>query len=477
MSAYAYDLVVIGAGSAGMVAGEVAAKMGVRCALVERSRIGGDCLWTGCIPSKALIASAKAAHLMRHAAEFGLPPTSPAIDTAAVWDRIRRIQREIAQTDDHPQKFAEAGVDVIPGDARLVDGHHAQVGDRRISTRFILLAPGSRPVAPPIDGLEDAGYLTSESLFEQERAPRSLLIIGGGPVAVEMAQAHQRLGVRVTMLEVLDRILAREEPALADELSVLLQDDGIDVLVNVRLTKAAAGSEGRTLRGTVAGVDRVWTAEQILVAAGRKPNIEGLGLEQAGVKVGPHGVIVDGALRTSVPSVYACGDVAGRYLFTHSAGAEAAVALRNMFFPGTKRAPALIPWATFTEPELAHVGMTSEEARAQLGQRNVRVFRWRLAHNDRARAEGSAEGEIVVVTDSKFRILGAHILAPGAGDMIGEFVLAMDKGLRLTPDIANLVHVYPTYATSISQVAAEATYGQLGRPFLRTLRRLYARLG
>lgn len=211
------------------------------------------------------------------------------------------------------------------------------------------------------------------------------------------------------------------------------------------------------------------------MAAGRKPNIEGLGLEEAGVRTGPRGVVVDSKLRTSVDSVYACGDVAGRFLFTHSAAAEAVVALRNMFFPGTKDAPGVIPWATFTEPELAHVGTTSDEAGQALGKSNVRVYRWSLSHNDRARTEQSTEGEIVVVTDAKFKILGAHILAPGAGDLLGQFTMAIENGARLTPDFGNLVQIYPTISTSFSQVAAEATYSQLKKPFLQTVRRVYSR--
>jgi pyruvate/2-oxoglutarate dehydrogenase complex dihydrolipoamide dehydrogenase (E3) component len=475
MTRYDYDLIVVGVGSAGMVAGEVAPKFGVRCARGERARVGGDCLWTGCVPSKALIASAKAAHAMRTAGEFGLAAAQPDIDTAAVFARVRRIQQEIADTDDNPKKYTDAGVDLIYGEARLLDGHTVAVGERRITSKFILLATGSRAAAPPIEGIADAGYLTSENLFEQERAPSSLLIVGGGPIAIEMAQAHHRLGVRVTVLQRAARILERDEPALADALLALLRAEGIEINVNVEIASASTSADGKTLHGAVEGEPRSWAADQILVAAGRKPNIEGLGLDAAGVKTGPRGVIVDAKLRTSVESVYACGDVAGRFLFTHSAGAEAVTAIRNMFFPLSKDAPELIPWATFTEPELAHVGLTSVEAREQLGD-DVRVFEWALSHNDRARAEGAEGGRIIAVTDAKFRVLGAHILAPGAGDMIGQFTMAIANGQRLTPDFGNLVQVYPTITTAFSQLAAEATYGQLGRPFLQTVRKLYGRL-
>lgn len=253
MTAYQFDVVVIGVGSAGMTAGEIAPKMGVKCAMIERARVGGDCLWTGCVPSKALIASAKTAHTMRTAGEFGLPAASPEIDTAPVFDRLHRIQHDIAETDDNPKKYVDAGVEMIYGDARLIDGHTVAVGDRRVTAEFILLATGSRAIVPAILGLEDAGYLTSETLFEQERASRSLLIVGGGPIAIEMAQAHHRLGVLVTVLQRGPRILERDESALAEKLLALLRAEGISIELDVVLESASAGDGGKTLTGTVRG--------------------------------------------------------------------------------------------------------------------------------------------------------------------------------------------------------------------------------
>ncbi len=472
MSQYEFDLVVIGVGSAGMTAGEVASKMGIRAALVERARVGGDCLWTGCVPSKALIASANAAHGMRHASEFGLPDATPDIDTARVLERVRSIQNQIAATDDNPQKYIDAGVAVLYGGAKLVDGHTVLVGDRRLTTKFVLVATGSRAAVPEIANLADVGYLSSETLFEQESSPRSLLVVGGGPIAIEMAQAHHRLGTRVTVLQRASRILERDEPSLSEKLLGLLRAEGIDVQLNVALDRAEMSDGQRTMHGTVAGESRSWSAEQVLVAAGRKPNIENLGLQAAGIATGPRGIVVDKNMRTSVESVYACGDVAGRYLFTHSAAAEAVAAMRNMFFPLAKPAPDLIPWATFTDPELAHVGMTSAEARREHAA-DAKVFRWSLGHNDRARTEQAADGEIVVITDPKFKVLGAHILAPGAGEMIGQWTMAIANGQRLTPDFGNLIQVYPTLSTAFSQLAGEATYAQLEKPFLQTVRKLY----
>ena len=456
-----------------MIAGEVAAKMGVKAALVERHRVGGDCLWTGCVPSKALLASAKAAHTIRHAEGYGLQASdAPDFDTAGVWQRIRRIQQEIATGDDNPDKYKDLGVDLLMGEASFEGEHKVRVGERVLSCRFAVVCTGSRPAAPTVEGLDEIGYLTSESVFELERAPRSLIVVGGGPIGIEMAQAMNRLGVKTTVLQRASRILERDEAALAEVLLAKLRSEGLSVELNAELVGAGKDGGEKSIRGRIDGRDVIWRAEEVLVAAGRKPNIEALHLDRVGVMTGARGIIVDDKLRTSAGWVYAAGDCAGRFLFTHSAGAEAVTALRNMFFPGSAKAPSTVPWTTFTDPELAHVGVTAEEAREKLGEDGYRVYEWDLSHSDRARAEGATEGRIVAVTDAKFKLIGAHILAPAAGEMIAQFTLALNQGLRLTPDFGNLVQVYPTFSTSVSQMAAEATYGQLQRPFLRTLRRI-----
>lgn len=474
---YDFDLIIVGGGSAGIVAAEAAPRMGVKAALVERQRIGGDCLWTGCVPSKALLASAKAAHTIRHADRFGLSPCDVRVDTAAVWRRIREVRRSIAETDDSPERFAGMGVEIVSGEASLEDGHTVRVGEQRLSGRYILICTGSRPAAPPIEGLAEIGFLTSESVFDIERAPESLLIIGGGPIGVEMAQAMTRLGVRTTLLEMMPRILPQEEPALSDALLHILRDEGVDVQTSADLASAGREGEGKALHGNGDNGQQTWRAEEVLVTAGRRPNIETLGLERAGVKVGQKGIEVDRTLRTSVKSIYAAGDCVGRYLFTHSAASEAILALRNMFYPGSKAAIDNVPWATFTDPELARAGMTAAEARERRGDENVQVFEWELAHNDRARAEGAAEGRIIVVTDRSHRVLGAHILSPSAGEIIGQFTQAIERKARLTEEIVNQIQVYPTFSSSVSQLAAEATYRKLDRPVYRLARRISELLG
>ena len=446
-------------GSAGMVAAEFAPKLGIKVACVERDRVGGDCLWTGCVPSKALLASAKAAHTMRHADAYGLTAVEPRIDTARVWARIHAIQRELAATDDDPERFRAAGVDVLHGAARLTSATTVRVGDDEHEARhFLLVATGSRPATPPIEGLAEAGHLSSESIFELDRAPASLVMLGAGPISIELAQALVRLGVPVTVLERAPGVLEREEPELARRLVARLRAEGVQLELGVNADRVTVGADGAK---TVHAGERSWTAAEIFVGAGRAPNIEGLGLEEIGVKVGRRGVEVDERLRTSVKSIYAAGDVAGRYLFTHSAGYEAARAVRNMFLPGTSGGAYLVPWCTFTDPELAHAGLTEAQARAEHGDDDVRVWRQDLSHSDRARADSAADGEIRIVT-AKGRIVGAHALAPSAGELIGELALAIDQRLKIT-DLASLVHVYPTIAIAIQQIAGEAAYASAER--------------
>ena len=449
-----YDLIIIGMGSAGMVAAEFASKLEIRVAVAERDRPGGDCLWTGCVPSKALLASAKAAHTIAHADAYGLEALVARTDTTRVWARLKAIQAQIAQTDDDPDRFRALGVDVLAGAARLTSPTTVLAADAKHTASFVLLATGSRPALPPIDGLADAAPLTSEQIFALDRAPASVVMIGGGPISIELAQGLARLGVKVTVLERGPRVLPREEPALAERLAARLKADGVTIETGVaadRVSVDAASGMKRVHAG-----ERSWRAVEVFVGAGRAANVEGLGLEEAGVKLGPDGVVVDGAQRTNVKSIYAAGDVAGGPRFTHAAGYEAARAVRNMFFPGTSRGAYLVPWCTFTDPELAHAGLTEAEARARHGGDAVRVWRQDLAHSDRARAEGGADGELRIVT-AKGRIVGAHVLAPNAGELIGELALAIERKLKLA-ELANVVHVYPTIALAIQQLAGEASY-------------------
>jgi pyruvate/2-oxoglutarate dehydrogenase complex dihydrolipoamide dehydrogenase (E3) component len=453
-----YDLIIVGMGSGGMVGAEFAATIGLRVAVIERGRVGGDCLWTGCVPSKALLASAKAAHTMTVADRYGLPSIDPIeIDTSLVWKRIRAIQQEVAGSDDDPERYRAMGVEIIAGQARVVGPNTVElVGqDRELETRVILLCTGSRPLTPEIEGLREAGFLTSETVFEIERAPGSVVMIGGGPIAIEMAQAFTRLGIRTTVLQKGPGILPRDEPDLVATLTATLREEGVDLRLNVETERVAVHGDRKIVYGAEAGDPAKWEAEELFVAVGRRPNVEGLGLEEVGVKVGRRGIEVDERMRTSVPSIYAAGDVAGRFLFTHSAAYETVRAIRDAFYPGKGKVTDFVPWCTFTDPELAHAGLTVAEAEKKHGD-DVDVWRMELAHSDRARADGAAEGCIVVVT-AKGKVVGAHILAPSAGEMIHELAVAIHEGMKLS-ELASLIHVYPTLSTGIGQLAGEAAF-------------------
>lgn len=450
----AYDLVIVGMGSGGIVAAEFAATLGVKVAVVERGRVGGDCLWTGCVPSKALLAAGKVAQQVRTAADFGITVSEPTVDRAAVWTRIRAVQTQIASTDDDPDRFRAMGIDIIVGSARLTGPNMLDVDGRTMETHYVLLATGSRPATPNIPGLADAGYLTSENLFELTEPPASFVNIGGGPIAVEMVQGFTRLGIPTTLLQNGPRILPRDEPMLVDQLVTSLRNEGVDLRFDVETERVAIEGGRKVVYGTEAGAPTRWEADELFVAVGRTPNVEGLGLDQLGIPTTHRGITVDDRGRTSVSNIYACGDVAGRFLFTHSAAYEGVRAIRDMFFPGKGRVNAMVPWCTFTDPELAHAGMTEAEARAEHGDA-VEVWHQDLQHNDRARTDG-AGGSVIVVT-AKRKIVGAHILAPAAGEMIHEFALAISEGLKLDA-LAGYMHVYPTVATAVGQLAGEAAF-------------------
>ena len=461
-----YDVVIVGMGSGGMVAAEFAASIDLKVAVIERHRVGGDCLWTGCVPSKALLASAKVAHHLRNADQWGLPALpAPEIDTSLVWKRIREVQQSIATTDDNPKRYEQLGVEIVMGAARVTGPHTLEVespnGDapRQIETKFILICTGSRPVTPALPGLAEAGFLSSENIFEIEKAPASIVAIGGGPISIEMAQGLNRLGVQVTVLQKGPGILPRDEPELVAVLTQRLRDEGVDLRVNVETTSVEVRDGKKVVIGTENGESREWAAEELLVGAGRRPNIENLGLEDpaVGVKVGPRGIEVDERMRTNVPTIYAAGDVAGRFLFTHSAAHEAVRAVRDMFFPGKGTVSDLVPWCTFTDPELAHAGMTIAEATKEFGEEDVQVWKLGLEHSDRARADGTSEGAIIVITGPKRRVVGAHILGAGAGELIHELALAIKERMKFS-ELAGLIHAYPTLSTSIGQLAAEAAF-------------------
>lgn len=466
-----FDLVVVGMGSGGGLAAELAASLGLKVCAVEGARVGGDCLWSGCVPSKTLLASGRAAHAVRTAGRFGVRAgAEPEVDLDAVWARIADVQAQIAATDDDPEHWRRAGVDVRLGmPARLSGKHTVLVGDEKLTTRFVLLATGSRPALPPISGLAEAQPLTTETLWES-RPPPSLLILGAGATGVELAQGLGRLGVKVTLLESAPRILAGEEPALAATLTDVLRHEGVEIVTGVeieRVTRNDAGSDGNAGSEEDTGSDvgtvtahgpdgRSWTAAAILVATGRRPAIDGPGLDAAGVAHTELGITVDRSLRTNVRSIYACGDVTGRHLLTPTAAADGARAVRNMFFPGRDRSEVAVARATFTDPEIASVGLTEEQACGAHGADAVQVWSLPLRETDRGRIDRATDGALLVVT-VKGRVVGGHGLAPAAGELIGELALAVREKAKLA-DLGSIVHVYPAYATAIAQLGGRAAF-------------------
>lgn len=447
-----YNLVVIGAGTAGLVCAAGAAGLGAKVALVERAYLGGDCLNFGCVPSKALLAAARAAAAVRDAGALGVHvPPGTKVDFAQVMERMRRLRATIAPNDS-VLRFRDLGVDVFLGTARFTDPHTVEVNGARLAFAKAVVATGARAAAPPVEGLETVPYLTNETVFSLTSLPRRLAVMGAGPIGCEMAQAFARFGCKVLLIGSARGILPREDRDAAAFVQEALLRDGVKILFCGKSVKVsgAAGAIRLTASGSDGECDEV--VEQLLVAAGRKPNVEGLGLEEAGVAFSGKGVQVDEYLRTSNPHIYAAGDVCSAYQFTHAADFMARTVLRNALFKGrAKVSKLIIPWCTYTDPEVAHVGMTSTDA-AEKGVA-METFTRELHEVDRAILEGRTSGMVRVhVRKGTDKIISATIVAPHAGDMISEITLAMTSGLGLG-SIANTIHPYPTQAEAIRQTA------------------------
>lgn len=440
-----YNLVVIGGGTAGLVSAMGAAGLGARVALVERHLLGGDCLNYGCVPSKSLIRSARAAYDARQVASFGGDGShSLTVDFGSVMERMRRLRAAIAHHDS-AQRFADAGIDVFLGDAKFVSPDEVEVSGARLRFVRAVIATGARAAVPPIPGLGEAGFFTNESIFSLTELPRRLAVIGAGPIGCELAQAFRRFGSEVTIVSLDERVLPREDPDAAAVLQAQLVDEGVSLILGARVTGVEQSPGGKALsiqRGLQP--DEV-TVDAILVAVGRAPNIEGLGLDAASVASDRTGVTVEDHLRTTNRRVYAAGDICSPYKFTHAADAMARVVLQNALFGGRKKASSLvIPWTTYTDPEIAHVGLYEHEAK----ERGLRVesFTVQLAEVDRAVLDGETKGFARLLVDQRNgRILGATVVARHAGEMIGEASLAMTEGLRASA-LSKAIVPYPTQA-------------------------------
>lgn len=444
------DLCIIGAGSGGLSLAAGAAQLGRKVVLFEEGEMGGDCLNTGCVPSKALIAAASRAHAMRKAAKFGIAPVEPQVDFAAVMDHVHDVIAAIAPVDSQ-ERFEGLGVKVIRAHARFIGERTVEGGGVSVHAKHIVIATGSRPFIPPIEGLKETPFLTNETIFENRKLPGHLIVIGGGPIGVELAQAHARLGAEATIIEGAPTILGKDDPELVDVVRAQLIEDGVRIIEGAMVDAVSGDEESITVRAgqqTIAGT-------HLLVAVGRTPTVDGLNLETAGVEYDHKGIKVDDGLRTTNRRVYAMGDVAGGLQFTHVAGYHASVLVRRILF----KAPAtnnehLAPWVTYTDPELAQTGLTERDAKEKHG--DIKVVRWQAAENDRAQAERDTRGLIKVMTKNNGDILGASVVGKGAGDLIQPWAYALANGQKIK-SFTNYIAPYPTRG-ELSKRAAGAWY-------------------
>ena len=473
MRKYDYDLIAIGGGAAGLTASTGAGACGAKVLLIEKEKeLGGDCLHYGCVPSKSLIKSAYCYNVIKHAPKYGLPAIQPApVEFKNVRERIRGIIGTI-QVHDSPEHLKKKyNVDTKFGSPKFLDNHTIMLGADKITAKSFVIATGSSAAIPPIDGLKDVPYLTNVSIFSLDKLPSSLIVLGGGPIGLEMAQAFARLGSRVTVVEAFAQFLPREDLDISDFVKTKLESEGIRILLNAKAVKVRRQENMITVTISRDNVTEELKGESLLVAAGRKPNVEGLDLEKAGVVYEKKGIKVDARLRTSAKNIFACGDVNGGYQFTHVAGYEAGIAMMNAVFPiipllhvPIKADYTKLPWCTYLDPEIASIGLNEQRAKAA-GVEYV-IYKEELKNNDRAKAEGETEGFVKILTSKAGKLLGVQIIGFHAGDLIHEWVAVLNGKISLQT-IGNAIHAYPTLS-EINKTAALNYF--LSAPLSRKLR-------
>ena len=464
-----FDFVIIGAGSGGLIAADFAAKLGIRVALVEKNQIGGDCTWTGCIPSKALLKVSRVAHSARNASFYGINTEIVHADMIAVRDYVKSAIEAVYQFET-PERLAESGIQVIFSPAMFLDSHTIRVGDRNIAAKKILIATGAKPAKPPVVGIDSVRHFTYENIFENIVLPKHLVVLGAGPIGVEIAQAYRRLGSEVTIVDV--DLLPEYDRDAASVLQSVFDREGIRFVTGLCLS--ASEAEGAITINT--GSETV-QGDMLLVATGRQPRIDGLNLEKSGVRFSEQGIEVDKYLRSNIKHIYAAGDVTGGPQFSHVASWQGFIAARNALLPGREDGiKHEIPATIFTDPEIAQVGLTEKEARHRFGE-DVRVKRMNMVRSDRSITENSRDGFIKLIYKSSGRMLGATIVSERAGETINEIVLAMENGIKIK-DLARTIHVYPSYGIDAMRLAADASLEDLtdgiSGSFVRGLARLAA---
>jgi pyruvate/2-oxoglutarate dehydrogenase complex dihydrolipoamide dehydrogenase (E3) component len=478
-----FDMVVIGGGAAGLTAAGISASLGAKTALIEEHKLGGDCTWTGCVPSKALLKAAGVANSIRTASRHGLHAREPLFDFSTVMDRMHEIQNAVYEEADAPPVYEKLGIEVMAWKAQFANRNEVQVifpsGTRhQITSRFFVIATGGRPAVPPIEGLAETPYLTSESIFSIQELPPRMIVLGAGPVGIEMSQAFSRLGSQVTVLDSGPHILRRDDAELTEILRQRLSAEGVRFMLGCAVEKIQY--DGTTIRATfrpeAAAAPETVVGDSLLVAAGRRANIDGLNLPAAGVRTGPNGITVDRHCRTSARNIFACGDVTGLYQFTHMSEhmAKVAVTTALLRFPMSMDT-ANVPWCTYTEPELAHVGASENDL--QNRKQRYAVYRFPFSKIDRAVTDSETTGMVkVLAREFDGRIYGASIVGAHAGDMIGEFALAMRNKVTLR-NMADTIHPYPTYALGNRRAADQWYVRKQSRTFVRLLQRVFGYRG
>lgn len=474
MASYDYDLGIIGGGAAGLTAAAGGAQFGAKTILIEKSdRLGGDCLHYGCVPSKTLIRTAGVWAHTKRSQEFGLPEMPlPPVDLGRVMDRVASVIDTI-QHHDSPERFCRLGAEVLFGSPVFVDDHMIDLDGSRISAKSWVVATGSYPALPPVDGLSDIPYWTNETVFSQRTLPGTLIVLGGGPIGLEMSQAFCRLGSKVIVVEFMDQILGPEDADMAEILRKRLVDEGVTIHTNTKAIRAEKKDGGIELTVGPAqgeGTTRIVKGDAILIAAGRKPNIEGLGLDAAGVSSTPRGIPTNERMKTNIAHIYACGDVNGRLAFTHVAGYEGGIALSNAVLHLPRKADySKVGWCTYTDPEVASIGLN--EKRANHEGIDYHVLEELYEDNDRAQAEGEPTGKIKMLVSPRGKLLGCQIIGAHAGELIHEWIIAHSAGVKLST-IAGAVHVYPTISEISKRVAGDLFASKIFSEKTKTMLRL-----
>ncbi|MFT7516492.1 MAG: pyruvate/2-oxoglutarate dehydrogenase complex dihydrolipoamide dehydrogenase (E3) component [Myxococcota bacterium] len=470
-----YDLVVVGGGTAGLVSAAIAVGLGAKVALIESNLMGGDCLNYGCVPSKALLAVSHRLRYLREASEYGMPSSVGEVDFSKVMQRLRRLRADIAHHDG-AQRFTDLGVDVFIGHGEFLsdDTIHVEMEGgalRALQFKRCIVATGAHPTSLPIAGIEDVAPMSNHDIFNLEKLPSRLAIIGAGPIGIEMAQAFARFGSEVSVIALDDQVLPREDNEAAQVVNEALQEDGVKMFLGAQISKFAATNDSKQIHFELNGQQHVVEADEILLATGRAPNVDGLGLDKAGIAFDRYGVKVDDKLRTSNKRIYAAGDVIGSFQFTHAADAMARIVVRNAFFFGKgKLSDLVVPWATYCDPELAHVGLNMNEV--DKTEDELEILRFDFKDIDRNLLEGETKGFVKVIFEKKSGVVrGATVVGNHAGDLIGEMTLAVQKKMKLS-DFSSVIHAYPTTASIFSRLGDKASGARLTPGVAKLLKKI-----